>query len=456
MSQSQRARKDEQSSTQQQFKDYAFTIRGWAMEDPMNQQGLHDTILIKQAQSDPDSTIQLFNDSTNFTDRELGEPKDGICRYLVVGSAPRNLPDAIKKSAPRCKKQKPVGDKTPPADQIIKWDDSKPPVLVVPKNGLCTPFPIARNLVFYRWQYRDNTTAIHERGPAWNRRVVMHSTLPGSDDEPPPPKQEAFKQAENGAILAYNPRTSICKQIEFLALGFNESRTGWFVEKLESLLRVMDEDIDVRPAPQNNGLQIFIEEGNNLTEEQADMVVEDFNKMWPGVNGIMQERIQVLKQQLVLHDIELGHKLLMPFIAEGCRLLSKQDYQLDIQDLLESVCTQAGPVDTTLPNSSSPADQPLTKMLILKLQEIMDTNNKIDEGSKRSLGAVAFDPNSGDAAFDLSQDDIQGQHRNTCDKDTARAIILQISRVIATAVAKREKDSQDTVQEIITVLEEMA
>ncbi|RDW58790.1 hypothetical protein BP6252_13266 [Coleophoma cylindrospora] len=492
MSQSQRARNYWGGIQQQQLKDYAFTVRGWAMEDPMNQQGLHDTIcayspamypvhtVINQAQSDPNSTIQLFNDNKNFTDRELGEPEDGVCRYLVVGYAPRDLSDAIKKTAPWCKKQRPVGNETPSADQIIKWDESKPPVLVVvrveaqktkgtqlwallkPKNGLCTPFPIAQNLVFYRWQYRDNTTAINERGPAWNRRVVLHSTLPGRDEEPPLPQQEAIKQAENAAILAYNPRISICKQIEFLATGFDESRTEWFIEKLGSLLRVIDEDIDARPAPQNNGLRIFIEEGSNLTVGQAEMVVEDFNKMWPGVSSVIQERIQVLKQQLVFHDIELEHRLVMPFIAEGCRLLSKQDYQLDIQDLVESVRTQAGTVDTTPPpGSSSPTEQPLTKILILKLQEIMDASNKIDEGSKwmgdvaldPSSGDIAFDSNSGDAAFDLSQDNMQGQYRNTCDADTARACILQIGRMIAAAIAKREKDSQDIIQEIMTVLE---
>ena len=80
-------------------------------------------------------------------------------------------------------KQKPVGVKRPkivitsncPYMVVTPATDHEPDVvklyvLVQLKGGLCTPYSIGQEDVFYLRQYRDNTTS-KDRGPAWNRLV---------------------------------------------------------------------------------------------------------------------------------------------------------------------------------------------------------------------------------------------------------------------------------------------
>lgn len=96
-------------------------------------------------------------------------------------------------------------------DVVLPWDDEEHPtcyvvtpvldyqpeqihlaVLLCPSNGLCTPYQVAKDDVFYRFEYRDEITAISKRNahgirasqnilfvPAFNSPLLPNKTRSG-------------------------------------------------------------------------------------------------------------------------------------------------------------------------------------------------------------------------------------------------------------------------------------
>lgn len=67
--------------------------------------------------------------------------------------------------------------------------------LLRPKSELCTLYHIGQKMTFYLPMYRDGTTNLKGRGPAWNRLVLKQTLRPS--EAKLCEKQIAYKKARN-------------------------------------------------------------------------------------------------------------------------------------------------------------------------------------------------------------------------------------------------------------------
>jgi hypothetical protein len=412
-----------------------------------------------------DGANPLFRTDAVYSARELREPEVGVSQYLVVGYAPREIKDYMKKKRQGLEKQRPVGSAAPPAQDIIPWDPARPPMIVVteilpqqpegiqlwaliyPKNGLCTPIGISQDLVFYLHEFRDNTTDGHKRASNWNRNVALQSIKPGLG-APRTSKQLAFKHAKDSVKLVFNPNVSLANEVASLIAGYVHSPSDWFLDEIVSVLKVIDDDLNHRPLPENSGLRMFVEVTGELSAEQATRVVEDFKINWPDVPHVTDKSIMELKRGLGLAEVDLEYKLIRPFIAEGCWRMSVNNFKQPkrlremVVSTLETVTRVMGTSEWT--PSISPADQnALLTTTLAKLREIKANAGAMEESMKATYG---------ESAFDVSTYDIWEKFADAADTDTARAAWMQQLKLLAGGVRQKEATVATMVDDVIGTL----
>lgn len=183
------------------LKDVAFTIRGWSIIDPLQDRPELDlitaqassvtkyTAIISAFAKRPDTKSKLFHDPFMRSSAERSPPQltDDSHQYLVVGYA-SGKPEAADYSHTDYEATTsdfPVG--TCKFSSTERWNS--PPVLVVtpvtekstrvcelfallmPVNGLCIPYAIERERVWFRWEYRTSENSFTDRKSEWAVRV---------------------------------------------------------------------------------------------------------------------------------------------------------------------------------------------------------------------------------------------------------------------------------------------
>ena len=182
-----------------QIKKIAVNLNGWAVEDGMKNRGIHELITARAPiQASYNSVISnnvgqrhIFRQTKGFTVAEQAPPTDGNRQYLIVGYAPRSIPHdeyTTKNKAYGKHGRKTMGT-TLPAN-VIPWDKDTIPVLVVAElnlkpnegvkfwallwqvDGLCTPFAIKNDSIFFRWEYRTLALTLKATKAAWIENVA--------------------------------------------------------------------------------------------------------------------------------------------------------------------------------------------------------------------------------------------------------------------------------------------
>ncbi|KAK0125516.1 hypothetical protein ONS96_009353 [Cadophora gregata f. sp. sojae] len=180
----------------------------------------------------------IFRESKEFTAAELDPPSDGNRRYLIVGYAPRSIPHdeySTKNKAYGKHGRKTMGTTRP--ENVISWDEDTIPVLVVAGldckpgegvkfwallwqvDGLCTPFAIKNDSIFFRWEYRTLAVNLKAMKAAWIENVAktidklnragdpdVHTSLDVCKTEPVSPI--AKNKARRSGVASGNPRSN--------------------------------------------------------------------------------------------------------------------------------------------------------------------------------------------------------------------------------------------------------
>jgi hypothetical protein len=80
-------------------------------------------------------------------------------------------------------------------------------VLLRPKLGLCTPFHVGQKESFYLPVFRDETTDLKQRVPAWNQLVVKQALRPSN--RVLSAKQMAYKKARDTSKVVLEPKVAL-------------------------------------------------------------------------------------------------------------------------------------------------------------------------------------------------------------------------------------------------------
>jgi hypothetical protein len=324
-----------------QIADLAFNIRGRALEDGLRERRENEVInayspvaviFTTAVKSLSKAEEEVWRESLAFTPRELGGIEAGLRSYLVVGYALREPPPSTLTASKESKEQRPVGVVCP--DSVIAWAESnviyvvseilQAPnqgvqlwALLKPNHGVCTPYQIGQDAVFYRWEFRDASTSIKARGVNWNRLVTNQAVRPGFGSRLPGAKQERYARARDTTRLIVEPQQSLTNECSMLILAFRKNKDKWFLTELQDVLTEVEGDLRYRSPPTNRALRLFVEGEEELSAEVASDFVDEMQGQWPEVEDVAVDRVIRLKQGMIQSGIRFEYRLLRGFVAEA-------------------------------------------------------------------------------------------------------------------------------------------
>ena len=266
----------------------------------------------------------------------------GTAHFLVVGYAKANLDKSYRTQKPGFTKQV-VGVQAP--EDIMAWKDDEHPtcyvvtpildlapeqlkfyVLLLPGKGLCTPYTLAKDDVFYRFEYRNEEPNATKRRAAWRDLIAQQSVRVGMQ-KTPSAKQETFKRALNVGKVIVESHEDFGNEMKILALAFKKTglKDTWILKEMKKLLERVDVDLAYRPHRSNKALRSFIDnDAVDFDQEDAMKVVTEVAALWPDVRGMTPERVLELQRLMHDHNAEIKAFQLKGLLSEGMHLLGQQ------------------------------------------------------------------------------------------------------------------------------------
>ena len=187
-------------------------------------------------------------------------------------------------------------------------------VLVKQKNGLCKPYMVHQDQIFYIYQFRDNRGNLKERGTAWNDLVARHAII--SSDKPQTAKRIQHSRARDYTKLQVGPTASFRNEILTLAASYEISNRREFLGELEGVLEYIDHDAKYAPRL-NDNMHRFVDSSADTDEfllEHAEALKEEMKICWPDVN-ITSANIMLIQQAMASQKLVVERRLLEPFLA---------------------------------------------------------------------------------------------------------------------------------------------
>jgi hypothetical protein len=212
-----------------QLTDIAVSLKGWAMLDGMRRRKENEIICARPINSKPSADLislhqksgipltETFRSASKYTPEELAPLSAFTRHYLVVGYAPRYPTVDLLERNPAISYPKKVGQERP--GNVIEWKKDEPPILVVadisskkrektqlwallcPKDGLCTPYQISRNVVFFRWEFRTPATAYSSRSKLWMEVVRVRAYQPVEEEEEDVDTQVIKEESDGDVVM---------------------------------------------------------------------------------------------------------------------------------------------------------------------------------------------------------------------------------------------------------------
>ncbi|KFZ03810.1 hypothetical protein V502_10644 [Pseudogymnoascus sp. VKM F-4520 (FW-2644)] len=458
-----------------QIRELAFNTNGHALEDGMVKRNINEIILCfsEKSTASIEATISkmkkdgkknIYREEQTYTNRELGDLEPGLARFLVIGYALRTPHEDHENKAPEHRKQKGTGSEAPKT--IIPWDKDEPPLLVVteitptqpdgvqlwvllfPMNGISSPYKIGQLRVFYRYEFRDATSAIKDRAASWNRLVAAVSVRPGEVGGTLSKKQERFKKARDSSRIVMEPDQSFISEVLCLLGAFKKSQNPWHLQQLTKVLAEADEDLNLRPPPQNKGLRKFVED-EDFTIDDAGDVVEEVLELWPEVEDVTIENVMKLKQGIQEGaGTFLDYRFIRGFLAEGCYRLSIDGADAVVTN--EMICGIIGMLRRTTPESTVSVSVDGNNLLFTTIRQKLQEARRAGEVFDRELQKLC-----GDATIFDTPNDALASISQSVDMDQLKLGFLGAVRHIVGALQEKTSGLDRMVAEIVEVLEQL-
>jgi hypothetical protein len=463
-----------------QIEGYAFNVYGWALEIPADEPAFAGTVIINAYEpcgtpweTGVASMIKKGEDpwrkSLALTARELddSEGAGGIQRYLLVGITSADLEVEHLKMHNSQTKQKPVGTHLA-ADSIIEISNKERlPIMVVtqiqeteqpktdlfvllrPRLGLCTPFHVGQKECFYLPVFRENTTSLSKRGPAWNQLVAKQALRPSERELSV--KQMAYKKARNTSKVVLEPKVALQNEIMFLVECFSKTGEMWHLQELVSVLEQADEDLTFIPPASNMTMRKFVDNEEEFEQEDPARMIEELGQTWPDLVEIDAIDLSMLKEELVRADIILEYQLIRPFLSEALfQLRKRREAGLGLLDVAEEAIATVRRVlancESAVPILTQDDESSLFTSILAALKNILKAASAFDKGLK---------DNSGDQTATGTLHDIWEKYADSLDTDSAKLAWFQAARYLTAAQKHKQRGLGEMVEDIVEVLEQM-
>ena len=363
-----------------QIQHQAFNLAGKAMEDKSGDRDQHQVIIARAITTKNWSDVikkdaaeqTVFRVDMEFTlrEQEVNVTPVGTQQFLVVGYAKayldkkyRTQDKGITKQVvgiyesqdplpwkddqnPTCYAVTPILDNVP--DQLKYY------VLLEPANELCTPYVLSKEDIFYRFEYRDTEPNIRKRASSWRDKIAQHSVRVGMQ-KAPSTKQETFKRALNVGKVIVEANEDAGNEMKMRALAFKKNHDVWLLKEMKKLLERLDVNLAYRPHRSNKGLRSFVDKDSvDFTTEDAAQVVLEVGDLWPDVQNMTTERVQVLKRLMHENKAPFKNFQLKGLLSEGMYRLAREEDINSIMDESEFVQALSDNLDRVLGKEAQP------------------------------------------------------------------------------------------------------
>ncbi|KAK4157582.1 hypothetical protein C8A00DRAFT_29425 [Chaetomidium leptoderma] len=486
---SRRGRAAAQASAEQaaqpaaQNQDYAFNMFGWSMRIPdgtsreepivLNAYKPTTTPWERAATSMQTRGEQPWRPSLSLTPRERdAQDEAGVSQYLVVGfTIPGLKPDHFKKH-PSQKKQMPVGVQLDPTS-IISGTDLPHPILVVvriqetepegtvlyallnPQRGLCTPHHIGQKGCFYLPIFRDSTTDLKTRGPAWNKLVQKVSIRPTTQRPQPQSAKQAFKKARSTAKLVLDPARSLQCELSLLVESFIEFGQPWHIKEARRVVGDAEHDLDHIPKRTQEALKDFVDNGiTSWSTEYSEKMIDDFYELWPETRErceLTPTDIGIMKGQVLAEGLQVQFRFLRSFVLLCKRKMRKREAEASGSEPdMSNICATI--LELVMDVFDEPAaaipmdmDRPLIMAIKGTLERYLETSRKFDRELKETMGDQLFAKTTLPGIFAAFSD--------ATDVDTAKLMYSHAMRYIIAAYKHRHRGLGEKLEDLVETLD---
>lgn len=315
------------------------------------------------------NTEDLYRNSLNFMKRERESPKPGskiIQEYLIVGYIPRIcLLDAEQFSFGLGSPGRPyngiLGTMEPP--RYISWLAGPFPIpivtplkkvarpsdlrmfgLIMPRNGLCQPYPVPSDQVFYRYEYRESSTTADTRWLNWMRNIsdAIDTTLASRPPRrSPAPTVSSAGDQDRGRLTppagrpgdteaqgCVDPQVTLIGDAKSIAEMLHSQTQPGFLKEVEDIIREINQT-DLVPSAEKKGLIDFVSPQTQMTDTIAAEVKTDIESSWPLIGPVTIETIQKLWDLMHKHEVKVRYDHLHGFFLYVLFRLEQETFEED-------------------------------------------------------------------------------------------------------------------------------
>ena len=450
------------------LKELAVTPSGWAMHDGMLERegieeitafNLSSTTFPNKMKALEKSGETMYRQSMELTEQEIAAADGSTTHtYVIVGYTFDGIwkdEKEYKGQPPFISSASPAGVTFPGEAHVLPWEDAdKPRTYVVAKvfyqreqqkgglvlsalipeaSGLCKPWAISKDLVFYRSEFRNLAKSIRKRRKDWNGIVTAYS-YQFADDATGGPKQKAYRRAQNTGKVVVEPFESLLANLSLHATAFQQSPDAYLLREMKSALERADIDLEYKPHLMNEGLCAFVQNDYaDFTDEDAAAVVEEAEKLWPEVENLEASRVSLLKECFELAKVEIEYSRLPALLNEGmfhlsCKETSEEELDKaelgeDVHSLVERILGPterkwAAPILKDENDDSN--EMKLLRTILPVLRQVLAAHESNIERSKNVF--------SDSAMSEQSPLDIFARFRDQVDQDSARVAFFETVR----------------------------
>lgn len=328
-------------------------------------------------------------------------------------------------------------------------------VLLKQHNGLCTPYMVPQQYIFYLAEFRDGTNDKKTRGKNWNDLVAKQCII--SSSKVPSAKRIQLSKARDYTKLHVGPTASLRNEVLTLSSSYEISGRLEFLQELESVLEHVDDDIRYMPLA-NQHMRRFVDaadeeldEDELFTLKHAEAMREEMKLSWPDVEATPKQ-LYLLQRGISTGRVVVEYRVLKLFLRESIYQLEKHNVGEDDVKGAASVAAEAiKTIERVRGYEASPlaipedAHQKLLCAVRNKLSEMIATNDDFITMLKDAAS---------DAALGVNFQDVWGIYAESLDTDAARKAFEEIVRLLVVAFRQLEGTMASKVQELLRKMDE--
>jgi hypothetical protein len=315
---------------------------------------------------------------------------------------------------------------------------------------------VAQAEVFYFHEFRDDATSTAGRKSSWNNLVLAKSWVVDEAKKHLSERQIRYKRARDTTKIVIEPSQSFANDLVALTAELSINPSLYIVKELKRLLKLTDEDLEYRPLLSNKNLHRFLNRNEKVLVgfgyDEAKGLVAEVKTLWPEI-PLTPDAVLQLKQGLEESLMAVEYRHLRGFLFHAAKKLARRP-DLDItrvgalKHLVEDARDEVRDIIGSAPPSSLSIERDACRAFLSAMIQKLKQISLVGQQYSEKIRAV-----NGDQISQATLPEIWETFKEAMDVDTAKLLLGQALRYLATEMINKNDDTADMVDELTEELE---